>query len=301
MKCARYCLSVFVILMLIFVSALPASAQLENGFTNKQNVLSSLWTVDDDGPADFSNISQALAVAVSGDTIFVYPGIYEEHSLVVNESISLIGSGAHQTVLVGENRADVLLVYADEVLIENLSVESTFRAVISNNCTGLSVVGCNFIEVFDGIYLDQGSDAQVKDCGFLNCTNGVYVGRSLNVVIENSSFIGCSKGLYFEESDEGNIASNRFESNEIGVYSSYAQTNSFSKNSFVNNTRDVLAIVLFYEGRLWKNNIWHNNYWDNWVGLGVKVIWSALVVPINSIPIFLPWMQIDWNPAKEPF
>ena len=302
MKYARICLSGCVAFLIVCVSMSSAvSEPLQQKVLDEKCVFSTILTVDDDGPADFSNISAALAASSNGDMIFVYPGIYEEHSLEVDKSVSLVGSGAQQTVVVGENRADVLLVSSDGVLISNLSVVDTFRGIVSENCSMLSVVGCSFVEVFDGVYFDRGSGGVVQECSFLNCSSGVFVGRSPNVTVKDSSFMGCSKGLYFEESDEGVLSDNVFEENEIGVYSSYAQRNVFSKNSFINNTRDVLAIVLFYKGRLWKNNFWQNNYWDTWIGVGVKVIWSALVVPINFVPIFLPWMQIDWNPAKQPY
>ncbi len=302
MKYAKMCMSGCVAFLIVCVSMCSAvSEPLEQKAQDENSVFSAILTVDDDGSADFSNISAALGASSNGDMIFVYPGIYEEHSLEVDKSVSLVGSGPDQTVLVGQNRADVLLVSSDGVLISNLSVVDTFRAVVSENCSMLSVVGCSFVEVFDGVYFDRGSDGVVQGCSFVNCSSGVYVGRSPNVTVKDSFFMGCSKGLYFEESDEGALSGNVFEENEIGVYSSYAQRNVFSKNSFVNNTRDVLAIVLFYKGRLWKNNVWQNNYWDTWIGVGVKVIWSALVVPINFVPFFLPWMQIDWNPAKQPY
>jgi len=38
--------------------------------------LADTWTVDDDGPADFSTIQAAIDMAHSGDTILVFPGTY---------------------------------------------------------------------------------------------------------------------------------------------------------------------------------------------------------------------------------
>lgn len=48
------------------------------------------WTVSIDGDAEFSSISDALAVAESGDTIRIGPGMYIE-SLVVDKAVNLVG------------------------------------------------------------------------------------------------------------------------------------------------------------------------------------------------------------------
>jgi len=48
------------------------------------------WTVDDDGPADFPTIQQAInsAQVMDGDTIYVLNGTYHEN-VVVNKTVSL--------------------------------------------------------------------------------------------------------------------------------------------------------------------------------------------------------------------
>ena len=54
------------------------------------------WTVDDDGPADFMRIQDAINAAGIGDTVFVYNGTYNE-CLDVNKTINLLGNGAEIT------------------------------------------------------------------------------------------------------------------------------------------------------------------------------------------------------------
>lgn len=52
-----------------------------------------VWTVDDDGPADFSDLAAAVAFAQAGDVISIAPGSYG--SISVDKRLSLIGqSGA---------------------------------------------------------------------------------------------------------------------------------------------------------------------------------------------------------------
>jgi hypothetical protein len=40
-------------------------------------------------------------------------------------------------------------------------------------------------------------------------------------------------------------------------------------------------------------NGFDGNYWDDWIGFGPKLIRGAV--------LFIPWIEIDWHPAKEPY
>ncbi|MDP6717883.1 MAG: hypothetical protein QGF59_04495, partial [Pirellulaceae bacterium] len=66
------------------------------------------WTVDDDGPADFDNIQDAVDAASDGDEILVAPGTYtgtgESVVNTLGKSIALRAIGlAKDTVIDGEN------------------------------------------------------------------------------------------------------------------------------------------------------------------------------------------------------
>jgi nitrous oxidase accessory protein len=50
-------------------------------------------------PDDYPTISSAIENASDGDTIFVKKGTYQEQSIEINKSISLIAEDAHQTIL----------------------------------------------------------------------------------------------------------------------------------------------------------------------------------------------------------
>ena len=50
-------------------------------------------------PDDYLTIGWAIGNASEGDTIFVKKGTYEEHSLVVNKTLSLVGEDADSTII----------------------------------------------------------------------------------------------------------------------------------------------------------------------------------------------------------
>ena len=72
------------------------------------SIVSATWTVDDDGPADFSEISEAIAGAANGDVLLVEPGQYAKFNL--GKNLTIVGR-------VGAPRPDV----AGPVLIDSVT------------------------------------------------------------------------------------------------------------------------------------------------------------------------------------
>jgi len=81
------------------------------------------WSVDDDGPADFSSIQEAINAASSGDTIYVKAGTYCEN-VVVNTTVSLIGEDRSNTVIDGNGAETGILVTAGYVTVEDFGVRN---------------------------------------------------------------------------------------------------------------------------------------------------------------------------------
>ncbi len=63
-----------------------------------------VWTVDDDGPADFSSITKAILSASEGDVLLVQPGTYDPFEL--DKSLAIIApAGASRPYVAGTSRA----------------------------------------------------------------------------------------------------------------------------------------------------------------------------------------------------
>jgi len=58
------------------------------------------WTVDDDGPADFHTIQEAVDAANLGDVVFVYGGTYSEN-VIIEKPLKLVGENPEMTVVTG--------------------------------------------------------------------------------------------------------------------------------------------------------------------------------------------------------
>jgi hypothetical protein len=70
-------------------SSLAFGATLALGLSTLTAKAQGVWTVDDDGPADFASISTAAAAVPAGDVLLIYPGEYG--FVLVTKELSLLG------------------------------------------------------------------------------------------------------------------------------------------------------------------------------------------------------------------
>jgi len=159
--------------------------------------LDAVWTVDDDGPADFHTIQEAINAANPGDTIYVFNGTYYEHSttptwacVFVNKSLTLIGENKRETIIDGNGRI------AFEVQTNNVSITG-FQ--IQNSDVGVrNYVEARNVRVINNIISNNSYGIE-----------GDYFTVTANE-IKNSSGMGMSLG--WNNTVSGNIVTN----NHIG-------------------------------------------------------------------------------------
>ena len=73
------------------------------------------WYVDDDGPADFSKIQDAINAASPGDTIYENNGTYYGN-IVVNKTVSLVGESRENTLVDGGRTGSVISMMTNNVI-----------------------------------------------------------------------------------------------------------------------------------------------------------------------------------------
>ncbi len=126
----------------------------ENGIADECE--DNIWTVDDDGPADFDNIQSAINASSNGFQIIVMPGTYSG-GLVLDGSLDSIwiksNADRSETIIDGEG---LLLGFN----IEQATSETVIEGFTITNCVG----GMRNIE----------SNTTVIDCLFINNNNNSY-------------------------------------------------------------------------------------------------------------------------------
>jgi parallel beta-helix repeat protein len=152
--------AVFTVLLLFFLV-------LTNVRFVKSARASRTWTVDDDGPADFHTVQEAVDAASSGDTVFVHSGIYHEYTYTaesivsIAKAISLVGENPFDTIIDANfSSRTAILIRTDYVTVRNLTVRNSAYSHWHWDSTG-------------GIYLDQSNGCIVENCIVTGNQNGI--------------------------------------------------------------------------------------------------------------------------------
>lgn len=209
-----------IILILISVIFIPISQSIETLESNK--VISSGKTlyVGGSGPGNFSKIKYAIENASDGDIVFVYSGIYYEN-LRINKSIALIGEDKQSTVIDGGGMHDVVLIYTDNVSIENFYINNSGHY---DTDAGILVYGdIKNITIINNIIIDNYFGICVGSPYFYKRITDV---RVLNNYIQNKKH-----GLALYEGDYSTVLDNAFVDNGIIMPRGSSRDNTILRNT----------------------------------------------------------------------
>jgi len=223
------------------------------------------------GKGSYSSITSAIENATDGDVITVPPGIYYE-ILTINKSISLIGSGAEDTVIACkgeiEDNTPIVVIYADNVTIQGFKITSmesdvkTFGIIVhsKNDC----IINNTISQCTYGIYIEWGfGEADILHNNIFNNSYGIYIfmGGNDNRIFGNNISYN-SQGIRVKSRDN-EIFDNLLFRNNIGIYMCCGSANNIVyNNTFIQN--DQHARDDKYTN-LWNSN-GTGNYWDDYNG-----------------------------------
>jgi parallel beta-helix repeat protein len=286
-------------------------------------------TVDNEpGDADYTSIMEALNHSSPGDTIEVFSGTYYEHGInITKDGISLIGipyelgngNDTGKPFINGGGNDDLIEIKAENVTIDGFHMENkgsgangiigiyeeADHCIISNNdlaYTTMSIIwnegsstwiinnSISYSTIRQGIVLrDPSHDNFVSGNIISNCDTGILLWDSPYNLITKNIIYNCSEFGIDNTYIYNTFQYNTLKDNQVGYQTLTGVYNSIINNNFIDN--QVHAQYQYNQFRSCFSNRWIGNYWDKG---------RILPYPIVGQILFLPWIQFDWNPAKEP-
>ncbi len=234
----------------------------------------------------FEKINAALAAADSGDVLRVFPGLYQEGTLIIDKPVTLLGIDYPR--IDGEGQQEVIRIISDHVVVKGLQVQN---------------VGTSYTEDRAGIKLDGVQNAQILENRLINCFFGVYLKKSNDCRVVANRIIGkaeremssgnaihlwyCKRievldnvaehhrdGIYLEFVDDSQVIGNTSSFNlRYGLHFMFSNYDDYSHNIFQSNGAGVA--VMFSRNIRMNNNVFQDNWGMASYGLLLKEIYDG--------------------------
>jgi parallel beta-helix repeat protein len=199
------------------------------------------WTVDDDTPADFSSIQQAINAADSRDIVYVGAGIYHEN-VILNKTLTLIGENSQNTIIRG-NASVTLNITANSVTVTGFTITGASTAGIEVTSNYTSITGNTITNNSWGLHvhdnynnITQNNIANNSDCG-IGLKNASFTRITGNAI---SGSNGAGIDVRFS-------SNNIFRDNDVNVPSSLfvillvgSPHNIIAGNNLIGGTNDLI-------------------------------------------------------------
>jgi len=240
------------------------------------------WTVDDNGPADFDSIQEAINNASSGDTIFVHIGTYYEH-VVINKTITLVGEDNNFTIIDGNETNNVIHMRANNVTVKNFTIRKSgmypYSGIFVDNSMGNVIINNKVIYNYEGVSLLYSSNNVVCDNNMSNNYHGIYLYSSSNNVFSgNTIFSSNYDGIYLYSSSNNVFSGNTiFSSSYGGIYLYSSSNNVVSGNVILYNNFAGMSLYVSSS-----NVVCGNTILSNYPGIELALLSSNNIIYHNN-------------------
>lgn len=261
--CKRWVLLLVHSLILIFILILIQSAAAKKVYVDIDNT-EGPWDGSEEFP--FNSIQAAINDANESDIIEVYSGDYHEN-IEINKRISINGSGAESTDIIGCSNKNTVKIKADYINLSGFSIDNTYGADTKHHCIYIEAAShCNIIENVlengeNGLYILASTDNIISQNTFQNNINkGVLISNSDENIFNQNVIMNNGDGILLQSSDSNQVNENNITNNNYGIYlTANSQNNLFYKNDFDNNYPNAYDAG----SNAWSKNQ-QGNYWDDY-------------------------------------
>lgn len=248
--------------MFLLVSLALHGLNIEGVATDSLQLL-----VDDDGPADFSRIQDAIDAAQPGDTIYVLSGIYYEN-LLVSKSVSIFGENRSTTIIDGSNGGTVVRVMSNETVVKGFMIKNGKNGVSVSESRNCTIEDNTVIDNTDrGILISRSENCIVRNNNVYGSRSGygINVNASNHVLVENNGATSNFwDGIGLLNSANCTLRGNTVSHNEVfGIWIDSSSDNMIYQNNLFNNTLQASCNT---QSNFWDNGT-RGNYWADYEGV----------------------------------
>jgi nitrous oxidase accessory protein len=237
---------------------------------------------------NYATVSMAVAKANPFDTIIVEKGIYNEHEIIIDKALTIIGKEYPE--INGENIGSTIRIQADDVSIQGLSIKHVgfshteeFAGIHVQKSNSFKIENNRFEDVFFGILIEASKNGIIKQNKVYGESkqefysgNGIHGWKSKTLLIEDNELMRLRDGIYLEFVDDSKVLRNKsFENIRYGLHFMFSNDNEYEHNTFTNNGAGV---AVMFSKRI---NMEHNTFQKNWgtasFGLLLKEIYDAKI------------------------
>ncbi len=213
------------------------------------------------------SIAAAVEQASPGDILIIPEGVYRESGITLKTNrITLRGEPG--AVIDGEGNGHILIIKADSVHIEGLTVRNT---------------GLSHVRDYSAIRLEGAAHFRVNNNRLENNMFGIYVSRSAQGEVTGNRIAGggaresnSGNGVHIFDSQKVKVSENHISLHRDGIYLEFATSVEITQNVAIDNMRYGLH-YMFSRDSVYSGNEFRRN------NAGVAVMYSRDVVMNDNI------------------
>lgn len=255
MKKTKTMLKAFVAVSVALVFVLPGSAVIVNSRTSEEILPGGVTSltrgtvyVDDDQSSGWYDathvrtIQEGINNATTGDTIYVYNGVYNE-SVAVNKQVSLLGESRENVIVRGNGIGNVFYITTPitYVSMRSFSITNAQYGIYIYKSSYNTIMDCDlYNNTNSGIYLYSTSNYNtITNCDAYNNTMyGIYIrSASYNSITRCDTYNNLNRGIFIASPANYNVVSDGVSYNNMnyGVSLSYCSNTRITNYTLYNN------------------------------------------------------------------
>jgi parallel beta-helix repeat protein len=157
----------------------------------------------------YQHIQDGADSARSYDTVFARAGTYNEHVVVNQRVLTLVGQDKDSVVVDGGGTGDAVVLSADWTRMTGFTIQNSgsvgMNAGMNVGANYNSISGNVFQNNSNGVYLASSANNTISDNIVYNNYNGIFIANGFkNIVMANGIANNTSRGIYIDNACDSN-------------------------------------------------------------------------------------------------